>query len=188
MRGDCQRAFATAAAGDGVALSPQSFPWLCQRGHLALPADASDAVAALAAIYEALGGDVDALASAPLTRLRGDFYHAPTRRLLELDESQHFTSARLLTLDLYPPDAALGFDVAAYKALIAAWHREADGYFRSKSARGFTAHGRQNQRAYYDALRDLATPAMGHPPLIRVAAPNRDGATAWASISEAFVD
>jgi hypothetical protein len=39
--------------------------------------------------------------------------------------------------------------------------------------------GRQKQRAYYDALRDLATPAMGRPPLIRIEATERDGRAAY---------
>ena len=38
----------------------------------------------------------------------------------------------------------------------------------------------QRERAYHDALRDLATPAMGHPPLIRIAATDGDGAAAYA--------
>ena len=38
----------------------------------------------------------------------------------------------------------------------------------------------QRERAYHDALRDLATPAMGHPPLIRIAAVDGDGGTAYA--------
>ena len=39
----------------------------------------------------------------------------------------------------------------------------------------------QRERAYHDALRDLATPAMGHPPLLRIAAPDGDGAAAYAA-------
>lgn len=46
---------------------------------------------------------------------------------------------------------------------------------RKLSERG----GRQRQRAYYDALRDLATPAMGHPPLISIDATDNDGAAAY---------
>jgi hypothetical protein len=42
------------------------------------------------------------------------------------------------------------------------------------------------ERAYRDALRDLATPAMGHPPLIRVAVPDGDGAAADARHRDAL--
>jgi len=34
--GDCERAFARAAAGDGLTLEPQSFDWLCEQGHVGL--------------------------------------------------------------------------------------------------------------------------------------------------------
>jgi hypothetical protein len=179
MRGDCQRAFAEAAAEDGIELSPQSFPWLCQQGHLALPPSASEARDAVERIYVALGGDPHALVTARRTRLTGDFLHKPTQTLLEIDESQHFTSARLTSLDLYPDGAQLGFDIEHYKALCRRWRGESDGYYRTKSARGFGVAGRQRQRAYYDALRDLSAPAMGLPPVIRVDAPHRDGRAAY---------
>ena len=35
------------------------------------------------------------------------------------------------------------------------------------------------ERAYHDALRDLATPAMGLPPLVRIAALDGDGVAAY---------
>jgi hypothetical protein len=37
----------------------------------------------------------------------------------------------------------------------------------------------QRERAYHDALRDLGFPAMGHPPVLRVAAEDGDGAAAY---------
>lgn len=180
-RGDTQREFAAAAAEDGIMLVPQSFPWLCQQGHLALPETAGEAKAVLEQIYLALGGDANMLTSARLTRLPGDFLHSKTGTLIEIDESQHFTSPRLLTLDLYPDELPLGFDLDDYRDLCRRWRHESDGYYRTKEARGFGVGGRQKQRAYYDALRDIATPAMGHPPLIRIDAPLRNGRTAYAA-------
>ena len=84
-------------------------------------------------------------------------------------------------LDLYPADAALGFDIDEYRTLCGEWHAgpDGDGYRRNKPARCFGNGGRQRLRAYYDALRDLATPAMGYPPLVRVACPDRDGVAAY---------
>lgn len=178
-REDCQRAFAGAAAADGIVLVRQSVEWLTERGHLALPARARRAAVALERIYVALGGDADVLATARSRRLRGDFVHEPSGTLIEVDEHQHFTSFRRHALDLYPEDALLGFDLARYRELCDAWQGKADRYRRSKEARGFGVGGRQRQRAYYDALRDLATPAMGHPPLVRVAAPDGDGHGAY---------
>jgi hypothetical protein len=57
-----------------------------------------------------------------------------------------------------------GFDPDHYRELCRFWQAKADKYRRTKEARGFGVGGRQRQRAYYDSLRDLATPAMGHPP------------------------
>jgi hypothetical protein len=176
--GDCQRRFALAPAQDGIVLSTQSFDWLCQQGHLVLPEAAAAARQVLERIYLALGGDLDALAAGRSTPLRGDFFHAPSGTLIEIDESQHFTSARLKTLELYPENATLGFEMVRYQALCHAWQGEADGYYRTKAARGFGSSGRQRQRAYYDALRDLAAPAMGYG-LIRIAVPGRDGRAAY---------
>ena len=184
MRGDCQLAFALAAAEDGIELQPQSLPWLSQRGHLGLPDTASAAAEVLERIYLALGGDLATLASARTTALPGDFFHEPTGTLIEVDESQHFTSSRLTTFDLYPDDVPLGFELDQYKALCDQRRHASDGYYRTKGARGFGVGGRQRQRAYYDALRDLATPAMGHPPLLRIDAPLRDGRAAYGAHRE----
>lgn len=180
-RGDTQRAFAEAAAHDRIELVPQSVYWLNQRGHLGLPDDdvRRPVREALERIYLALGGDLEVLDGGRVTTLPGDFIHEPTGTLLEVDESQHFTSFRLATLDLYPDYVGLGFDVVAYRQLCKKWQKRSDGYYRTKAARGFGVGGRQKQRAYYDALRDFATPAMGRPPLIRIEAAERDPADAY---------
>jgi hypothetical protein len=181
--GDCERAFAAAAAHDGIRLERAKEPWLNQRGHLGLPSAASAARSALDAIFEALDGDVAAQSRKKLIALPGDFVHPPSGTLIEVDESQHFTSFRLATLDLYPPDAPLGYDIDEYRALCREWAPRSDRYRASKAAVGFGDLGRQRQRAYHDALRDLAAPEMGRPPVVRVAAPHRDGATAYERVS-----
>src|SRR5262249_7436889 len=63
-RGDTQRDFAAAAAEHGIVLERQSLPWLCERGHLALPNVAAEARALLERIYIALGADLDLLGTA----------------------------------------------------------------------------------------------------------------------------
>ena len=168
--GDTQRAFAAAAQRDGIELVGQSVDWLNRRGHLGLPINEErrSTIAGLERIYLALGGDLHMLATASATRLRGDFIDSATGSLIEVDESQHFTSFRLQTLELYPPGIPLGFDIEEYMQLCRTWQKKSDNYFRAKEARGFGVGGRQRQRAYYDALRDLATPVMGRPPLIRI--------------------
>lgn len=186
--GETQRAFAEIARDDGIELSGQSVGWLNQRGHLGLPDtdDGHATVEALERIYVALGGDLAVLATARSTRLRGDFIHAPTHTLIEVDESQHFTSFRLQTLQMYPPAVPLGFDRCEYMEMCRRWQRTSDGYFRTKAARGFGEGGRQRQRAYYDALRDLATPMMGFPPLVRIEAADRDPEGAYRRRRSSF--
>ena len=53
------------------------------------------------------------------------------------------------------------------------------GLSRGLAAKGFGFGGVQRERAYHDALRDLATPAMGHPPVDPVAVVDGDGAAAY---------
>ena len=188
--GDCQREFAQAAADDLVVLGPQSFPWLCEQGHFGLARIATDdedadpyrlrvVMDALDRIYKGLGGDLDVLRTGRTNPLRGDFVHEPSGTLIEIDETQHFTTFRLQSLELYPEDIPLGFEIARYARLCEEWRAKSDGYRRTKAARGFGIGGRQKQRAYYDALRDLATPAVGRPPLIRIDATSGDGRAAY---------
>ena len=51
---------------------------------------------------------------------------------------------------------------------------------------GFGFGGVQRERAYHDALRDLATPAMGHPPLVRISAVDGDGEAAYVRHRDAL--
>lgn len=187
--GECQAEFAAAAVEDGFELRRQSFPWLCEQGHFGLiqqgSASATDeerieaARDVLGRILEALNGDPDQLAGGRTTPLRGDFVHEPTGLLIEIDEFQHFTSFRLAALDLYPDHVPLGFDRERYRLLCREWRGKADAYRRTKTARVFGPGGRQRQRAYYDALRDLGTWAVGRPPLLRVDATHGNGRLAY---------
>ena len=180
--GDCERAFAAAAAADGVTLARARVPWLIQRGHLGLPEQADPARQVLADIFTALGGNPVAQAAKRLTALPGDFVHEPTGTCIEVDESQHFTTYRLLTLDHYPAGVPLGFDMEEYRSLCVRWSPKSDKYRANKPAVGFGDGGRQRQRAYHDALRDLAAPAMGCPPVIRLPSPDRDGVAAYQRV------
>jgi hypothetical protein len=180
--GDCQKAFRDAASSDGVQLEERRHDWLTQRGHLELLERVPEVARLLREIFHALGGDEALLAGARQTLLPNDYFHVPTRTLVEVDELQHFTSARALTLSMYPADAVLGFDLAHYKSLCAEHAVRADRQYAHRSARCFGDRGRQRQRAYNDALRDLAAPALGHPGVIRAAAPDRGGTAAWSSV------
>jgi hypothetical protein len=190
---DTRPAFAEAAAGDGVELESQSFDWLCEQGHVGLervakarrdPALAGPVIAALdvlAVIYARLRGDSSVLSAARENLLLPEtLVHLPSGTVIEVDTKPHFTSARLLTLELYPAETPAGFDLDAYRELCREWCTTTDALSRGLPAKGFGFGGVQRERAYHDALRDLATPAMGHPPLVRIAAVDGDGAAAYA--------
>ncbi|GAA2200002.1 DUF7255 family protein [Sinomonas flava] len=177
--GDAQAAFWQAAARDGVVLEKAKVPWINQRGHYGLPPTAGAAVESLDRIFHALGGLAPEQQAERVTALPGDFFHAESGTFIETDELQHFTSFRLTTLDLYPDHAALGYDWNHYRALCHELAPKADRYRAAKPAAGFGPGGRQRQRAYNDALRDLATPATGHPPLIRIPLVDADGEGAY---------
>jgi hypothetical protein len=190
--GDAPREFARAAADDAIVLGSQSFDWLCEQGHVglervaksrrdpALVRPVKEALELLGAIYARLKGDISVLyASRENLLLSVDLVHQPTGTLIEIDESPHFTSFRRTALDLYPADAAVGFDLDEHRQLCAEWRGRTDRLGRGLPAKGFGFGGMQRERAYQDALRDLATPAMGRPPLVRIAALDGDGAAAY---------
>jgi hypothetical protein len=189
---DTHAAFAEAAAQDGIALRSQAFDWLCEQGHVglervakarrdpALVVPVTAALEVLAKICARLRGDVSVLtASRENLLLPVDLVHVPTGTLIEVDGPPHFTSSRLAALELYPDDARVGFDVAAHRELCRAWCATTDVLSRGLPAKAFGFGGVLRERAYHDALRDLATPAMGHPPLIRITAVDGDGAAAY---------
>ena len=192
MLDEASAAFAAAAAADGIELESQTFDWLCEQGHIGLervararrdPALVAPVIAALevlAAIYARLKGDVSVLyAARENLYLPVDLVHATSATLIAVDGAPHFTSSRLVALDLYPDDAALGFDIAEHRELCRSLGAAGDVLSRGMPAKGFGFGGVLRERAYHDALRDLATPAMGHPPLIRIAAVDGDGAAAY---------
>ena len=167
--GDRQAAFGAAAASDGVQLRAARVPWLNWRGHLGLPNAAQWVVGSLERIFEHLGGDPTVLATRRAIPLPGDFVHAETGTLVEFDEYQHFTSHRLATFAFYPDRTPLGFDRQDYEDNCRGFASRADRYRADKAAPAFGQGGRQRQRAYNDALRDLAAAAIG-PPIIRIIA------------------
>ncbi len=189
---DPHLAFAQAAARDGIMLERRSFDWLCEQGHVglervakarrdpALVGPVTAALGLLAAIHARLKGDATVLSAARENLLLPvDLVHAATGTVIEVDGPPHFTSFRLAALELYPAGAAGGFDPGEHIELCRAWCATSDGLSRGLAAKGFGIGGVQRERAYHDALRDLATPAMGHPPVVRIAAVDGDGAAAF---------
>jgi hypothetical protein len=78
-RGDCERAVAAAARVDGIDLVPvgRTIGWLTQRGHLDLPENLSEPRERVAAIFEALSGDLTAQAAKRSIPLPGDLIPMP---------------------------------------------------------------------------------------------------------------
>jgi hypothetical protein len=198
--GDVQSAFARAAAQDGIVLASQAYDWLCEQGHVglervakarrdpALVGPVKAALEPLGAIYARLKGDVSVLhASRENLLLAVDLVHEPTGTVIEVDDAAHFTSFRLTALELYPADVRLGFDLAEHEELCRTWCARTDRLARGLAAKGFGFGGIQRERAYHDALRDLAVPAMGHPPVMRIAAVDGDGAAAYRRHRDALL-
>ena len=192
MTGAASAGFAKAAARDGIVLQRQSYDWLSEQGHVglervararrdpALVGPVKAALEVLGAICARLRGDVSVLhASRENLLLPVDLVHIPTGTVIEVDGPEHFTSFRSTALGLYPAGAAVGFDIAEHEELCRTFAATSDGLSRGLAAKAFGFGGVQRERAYNDALRDLATPAMGHPPLVRIAAVDGDGAAAY---------
>ena len=168
-----------AAREIGLPLAPgRNVPWLSGRGHLnevVSKGAPARVVEALSAIHGKLGGDASVLGA----KLSGasptpDLVHAELGALIEVDEVQHFTTARLMSFDLYPPEVPLGYDLEVYRHQVRSWRPKGDAAFAHKVAPDFPARGgRQAQRAYNDALRDLLAPTFTGHPLIRIAVPDR---------------
>lgn len=144
-------------------------PWLRRPGRiecLALWETAS-------AIYGALTGLVLPELAPPREGRRLDVlltYENGDRQILEVDEEQHFTAARALTLEHYPAGVRIGFDASQW---LARCHtrtgKERGGGFARPRPPLFPGEGgRHRQRAFRDALADLLPPLHGWLPTIRI--------------------
>lgn len=151
----------------------------------AIVAPARAAIEALGQIFARLRGDVTVLAASRENLLLPvGLVHEPSGTLIQVDGPEHFTSFRLTTLELYPADASIGFDAGEYRRLCQELAPVSDTIARGMAAKAFGFGGVQRERAYHDSLFDLATPAMGHPALIRVAAADGDGAVAYQRVRD----
>lgn len=170
--------FARLAATAGIQLKPEvTLPWLTRNGHMkpelreGLPADA---LSVIERIFAVLGGDDKLMAAKTRGSVRADFLLRSGIQV-EYDEVQHFTTARFETLSIYSESVPLGFDLGEYAEITSAWIPKADKAFAHKQAAEFPGErGRQRQRAYFDAFRDIAAPHFGNGPLIRIPAPDND--------------
>ena len=86
-----------------------------------------------------------------------DFYLPEKSLIVEFDESQHFTKAREIALSLYPQNCEFGFSVDRWRMLCQKLDkRDNDPPFRDE------------QRSWYDTLRDFAPLLSGIGKTIRL--------------------
>lgn len=89
--------------------------------------------------------------------------------IFEFDEFQHFSSARLKTLELYPSDLKVNFSINDWKNNCRIYNDKADKYRKSKATTDFNFDGgRTAQRAYLDCFRDLLPHQFGLNPTLRI--------------------
>jgi hypothetical protein len=147
------------------------FDWLTSRAptetDVALP---SQVKYRLLALHSRLGGDWSRLSTKRRQSLRVDI-QVDSTTLIEVDEKQHFSSARLASLDFYD-GVDHGLDLARYHELCSQYRDSADKYLHGREAVDFPfPGGRTAQRAYFDTTKDFLTAAHGYR-LIRLPAPN----------------
>lgn len=90
----------------------------------------------------------------PGVALKCDFFVPSMRYIIEYDERQHFTIPRDLSLSLYPDNLKLGFDLNQW--------RESCQRIRAEDP---NPPYRDEQRAFYDTLRDLLAVRNGYYPI-----------------------
>lgn len=120
-----------------------------------------------------------------LSNLPNDLVDVASRTMVEVDEFQHLTSMRGLTLGMVQ-DRSVGYDVDAYCELARTWQPNADRYFQSKITIGFPGPlSRGRGRAYLGLLRDIVSPLVGCrlirvPAVEEAATDSQKGAAAYA--------
>lgn len=121
-------------------------------------------------LFLQLGGDSKGLLNKSVRQLAPDAYFGGSFQfILEFDEVQHFSTARLATLDAYPKDIRLGFKPEDYRRLCSIHSGAADKYRMTKSVPEFPhVGGRTKQRALFDCIRDFAAINNGLNPIVRI--------------------
>ncbi len=128
----------------GAVETEAKFPWLTVP-----PPDQMDGT--ISAIYHALQGMRGHSTFASFGKsLCCDFFVPSERLVIEYDERQHFTVQRAKSLELYPADLALGFDRQEWLTA-----------YRTTQATDPTPPYRDEQRAFYDSLRDILAARNG---------------------------
>jgi hypothetical protein len=92
------------------------------------------------------------------------------RRILEVDETQHFNRFRAITLRHYPRAVRVAFPIEAWIAQSEKKARlEGGGFGKPKPPLFPGEHGRHQQRAFRDMLADLIPLEHDYAPTLRIA-------------------
>ncbi len=88
---------------------------------------------------------------------RCDIFIPQLMRIVELDETQHFSAARAIALEQYPKSFELGFSRKQWIL-----------YCRHYNSKDPMPPYRDEQRAWYDTIRDFLPFLIGYAPTIRI--------------------
>ncbi len=132
----------------------QSFPWSAQPEDYA-NTPIGNLLEQIRAALADLRGHRDFIRSAQIPPC--DYFIPDPPFILEFDESQHFSRARLVSLSLYPDNMEQGFALAHWKELC-----------RKIDAQDDTPVDRDERRAWYDTLRDLVPIVHSFKPTARI--------------------
>jgi hypothetical protein len=119
-----------------------------------------DALSAIHAALQQYRGFERFVATSALPRV--DYFLPEHRVVVEFDEPQHFTEPRQISLAAYPGDLHVGYDRERWIELC-----------RRLNRRDNSPPFRDEQRAWYDTLRDFAAPLLGNRPTVRIFAGER---------------
>jgi hypothetical protein len=128
----------------GLVETEAEFPWLT----VPAPGDMDETIATIFHALKAMRGFSEFIT--PAKPLRCDFFVPGERLVVEYDERQHFTRQRATALELYPAELHLGFDREQWIVTC-----------RTIQATDPTPPHRDEQRAFYDSLRDILAARNG---------------------------
>jgi len=121
-------------------------------------------------VFKSLRGEITANQAKRTVGLECDAYFGGKYNFIfEFDEYQHFSSSRLKSIESYPTELKVYFDLENWKKLCKTHKDSADKYRKSKTTKDFNfVGGRTAQRAYLDCFRDLLPEIHGLNPTLRI--------------------
>ena len=132
----------------------RQFPWPARPENYA-DTSIGDTLQHIREVLGGLRGHYDFIKSVQMPPC--DYFIADPPFIVEFDENQHFSRARLAALMNYPENIAVGFSICRWQDLC-----------RHIDAVDHTPIDRDERRAWYDTLRDLVPLVHGFRPTLRL--------------------